>query len=118
VRQLLDLAPSASRALVLVGSSMGGLVSAMACAALQPKALLLIAPALYFPGYDEEPTGIPPLTAVVHGWDDDIVPVDRAIRFARTHRAALHVLDGGHTLNDRLPALELVFDDLLQRALA
>src|SRR5882762_9251169 len=48
--QLLELAPKAGRALVLVGSSMGGYVSAMACAALKPQALLLMAPALYFPG--------------------------------------------------------------------
>ena len=117
VAQLLELAPKAGRALVLVGSSMGGYVSAMACAALKPQALLLLAPALYFPGFDEEPAGIPALTAVVHGWSDDIVPVERAIRFARTHAAALHLLNSGHTLNDELPALELLFDDLLQRAL-
>ena len=116
VAQLLELAPKA-RALVLVGSSMGGYVSAMACAALKPRALLLLAPALYFPGFDEEPSGIPELCSVVHGWNDDIVPVDRAIRFSRTHHAALHVLDSGHTLNDQLPALELLFDDLLRRAL-
>ena len=118
VAQLLELAPKAGRALVLVGSSMGGYVSAMACAALRPQALLLMAPALYFPGFDQEPTGIPALSVVVHGWSDDIVPVERAIRFARTHHAALHVLNSGHTLNDQLPALELLFDDLLLRALA
>jgi len=117
VAQLLELAPRAGRALVLVGSSMGGYVSAMACAALRPRALLLLAPALYFPGFDEEPAGIPALSAVVHGWGDDIVPVDRAIRFSRTHNAALHVLNSGHTLNDQLPALELLFDDLLRRTL-
>jgi predicted alpha/beta hydrolase family esterase len=117
VAQLLELAPRAQRALVLVGSSMGGYVSAMACAALRPQALLLMAPALYFPGFDEEPAGIPPLSAVVHGWNDDIVPVERAIRFARTHGAALHLLNSGHTLNDQLPALELLFDDLLRRTL-
>jgi len=117
VAQLLELAPKAGRALVLVGSSMGGYVSAMACAALKPQALLLLAPALYFPGFDEEPAGIPALTAVVHGWSDDIVPVERAIRFSRTHGAALHVLNSGHTLNDQLPTLELLLDDLLQRAL-
>lgn len=116
VAQLLELAPRA-RTLVLVGSSMGGYVSAMACAALKPRALLLMAPALYFPGFDEEPAGIPGLCSVVHGWGDDIVPVDRAIRFSRTHKAALHLLDSGHTLNDQLPALELLFDDLLRRAL-
>jgi alpha/beta superfamily hydrolase len=117
VAQLLELAPRA-RTLVLVGSSMGGYVSAMACAALKPQALLLLAPALYFPGFDEEPAGIPALCGVIHGWHDDIVPVERAIRFARTHSAALHVLNSGHTLNDQLPALDLLLDDLLRRALA
>jgi pimeloyl-ACP methyl ester carboxylesterase len=118
VAQLLQLAPAARRALVLVGSSMGGYVSAMACAALRPQALFLMAPALYFEGFDEEPAAIPRLSAVAHGWSDDIVPVERAIRFARGHGAALHVLNSGHTLNDQLPALELLFDDLLQRTLA
>ncbi len=118
VAQLQQLAPRARRTLVLVGSSMGGYVSAMACEALQPAALFLIAPALYFPGLDEEPSGIPALTSVVHGWSDDIVPVERAIRFAGTYRAALHVLDSGHTLNDQLLALDRLFDDLLVQALS
>ncbi len=95
---------------------MGGYVSAMACANLKPAALFLMAPALYFPGFDEEPEGIPALCEVVHGWDDDIVPVERAIRFAQHNRARLHLLDSDHTLIDRLPALEQVFADLLRRA--
>jgi alpha/beta superfamily hydrolase len=117
VVQLQRLAPCARRTLVLVGSSMGGYVSAMACEALRPAALFLIAPALYFPGLDEEPAGIPASSVVVHGWGDEIVPVERSIRFARTYRAALHVLDSGHTLNDQLPALDRLFDDLLLQAL-
>ncbi len=116
VAHLLQLAPMAGKSLVLVGSSMGGYVSAMACAALNPTALLLMAPALYFPGWDEEPDGIPALTAVVHGWRDDIVPVERGQRFAARHRAALHLLDSDHSLNDQLPMLCLLFDALLQRA--
>lgn len=117
VAHLLQLAPVAGGSLVLVGSSMGGYVSAMACAALKPHALFLMAPALYFPGWDEEPEGIPAMTTVVHGWQDDIVPTERGQRFAARHRAALHLLDSGHTLNDQLPILCLLFDDLLRRAL-
>lgn len=112
VAMLHKLAPSAER-LVLVGSSMGGYVSAMTCAALQPQALFLMAPALYFPGWDEEPQSCPPLTTVIHGWKDDIVPVERSLRFAQSRQAVLHVLDSGHTLNDQLPLLALLFDDLL-----
>lgn len=116
VEQLIALAPQARR-LVLAGSSMGGYVSAHACAALRPAALFLMAPALYFPGWDAEPQGIPALTSVVHGWRDDIVPVERGLRFAQTHRAALHVLDADHALNDQLPALARVFGDLLAMVL-
>lgn len=117
VRMLLDLAPRA-RQLVLVGSSMGGYVAAQACAALQPSALFLMAPALYFPHWEEEPEGIPEHCCVVHGWSDDIVPVDRAQRFAERHRAELHLLHSGHTLNDQLPILGFLLDRMLQRTLA
>ena len=117
VAQLQKLAPRARR-LVLVGSSMGGYVSAMACAALKPQALFLMAPALYFPGWDEEPSGCPELTVVVHGWKDEIVPVKRSITFASTRKSALHLLDSGHTLNDQLPTLVRLFDELLARTLA
>lgn len=116
VAQLLELAPRARSALVLVGSSMGGFVSAFASPALRPQALMLIAPAFYFPGYDEEPPPPPPINAVVHGWSDEVVPVDRALRYARQHRASLHLLDGGHTLTERLPELERIFDALLLEA--
>ena len=114
VAHLLQLAPRARR-LVLVGSSMGGYVAAHACAALKPQALFLMAPALYFPGWDTEPAGIPGLCSVVHGWRDDIVPVERGVRFAQAHRAALHVLDADHGLNDQLPTLELLLGELLDR---
>jgi alpha/beta superfamily hydrolase len=117
VQQLLTLAPRARR-LVLVGSSMGGYVSAQACAALAPQALFLMAPALYFPGWDEEPQGIPALCSVVHSWNDDVVPVERGIRFAQKHGAALHLLNSDHGLNDQLPTLALLFGDLLQRTQA
>jgi len=116
VADLLALAPQADT-LVLAGSSMGGYVSAQACAALRPAALFLMAPALYFPGFDEEPQQVPALCEVVHGWDDDIVPVERALRFAERHRAALHLLASDHSLNDRLPELGQVFGTLLDRAM-
>ncbi|MCI0749334.1 MAG: alpha/beta fold hydrolase [Nevskiales bacterium] len=116
VAQLLALAPRARR-LVLVGSSMGAYVSAMACAELRPQALFLMAPALYFPGWDEEPAQCPPLTVVVHGWQDEIVPVERSLRFAQKHRAALHLLDSDHSLGNQLPLLALLFDRLLNATL-
>lgn len=116
IRYLLEDVKPVAHNLVLVGSSMGGYVSAMACTRLQPRALFLMAPALYFPGWAEEPEGIPPLCSVVHGWRDDVVSPERGIDFARRHRAELHLLDSGHTLTDQLPALCQIFNDLLVRA--
>ena len=117
VQQLLELRPRAQR-LVLVGSSMGGYVSAQACESLRPDALFLMAPALYFPGWDSEPAGIPPLAATVHGWRDDIVPVDRSLRFARHNHAELHVLNSDHGLNDQLETLGQLLGALLDRVTA
>lgn len=109
--------PGADR-LVLCGSSLGGYVAAMACRELQPHGLFLMAPALYFPGFDEEPAECPRLTAVAHGWRDDIVPPERAIRFAEPRRAELHLFDDGHRLIDSLDAIGRLFGDLLDRAAA
>ena len=53
---------------------------------------------------------------MVHGLDDDIVPFERGLRFAQKNKAALHLLNSGHTLNDQLPMLSLLLDDLLVRA--
>ena len=36
--------------------------------------------------------------AIVHGWHDDVVPVDNSIRFARECSATLHLVDGDHRL--------------------
>jgi hypothetical protein len=34
----------------------------------------------------------------VHGWRDEIVPVENSIRFAQSCYATLHVIDGDHRL--------------------
>jgi alpha-beta hydrolase superfamily lysophospholipase len=102
--------------LVLVGSSMGAYVSTVASTALRPAGLFLLAPALYLHGYaNQDPAPGAGLTAVVHGWHDEVVPVDNAIRFARRHAAALHLLDGDHRLMDVLSHVGALFRDFLGR---
>ena len=117
VDQLRALDPRAQQ-LVLCGSSMGGYVSAHACEALRPNGLFLLAPAVYYPGFDEEPSGIPRHSAVVHGWQDDIIPPASAIRFAQTHQAELHLVQDSHRLIDALPLIEQLFDRFLTRLVA
>lgn len=90
-------------AAVLVGSSMGGHVAATAAARVRPRGLFLLAPAFYMPGFEAHtPADVSCPTVVVHGWRDDIVPVDQAIRWAREQRAALHVLDADHRMQDKI----------------
>ena len=99
-------AGAAFEAPVLVGSSMGGHVAAAAAGTLGARALFLLAPAFYMPGleqYTPHVVGVP--TVIVHGWRDDVVPVENSIRWAREHRAALHVLDSDHRLEDKIEAI-------------
>lgn len=58
-------------------------------------------------------------TLIVHGTDDDVVPVDHARRLAeRAPRAEVRIIEGGgHQLRKEEPVLELVFD-WLDRVLA
>jgi len=53
----------------------------------------------------------------VHGWHDDIIPPESALRFARSHQAELHLLHDSHRLIDSLPIIEQVFDRFLVRLL-
>lgn len=102
--------------LVLVGSSMGGHVSGAAARDVEPAALFLLAPAFYMPGFEQytpKGTGIP--TAIVHGWHDDIVPVENSIRWAREESATLHVLDSGHRLEDQIPVICTLLREFLER---
>ena len=118
VAQLLATSLPAHERLVLVGSSMGGYVSAVASERLKPGALFLLAPAFYLPGYVcQDPRPHAASTLIVHGWGDDVVPVDSSIRFARQHGCALHLLAGDHRLDAALPAIEPLFALFLQSVL-
>jgi pimeloyl-ACP methyl ester carboxylesterase len=89
--------------LVLVGSSMGGHVAAAAASHLDTAALFLLAPAFYMRGFEKfTPQNISVPTAIVHGWRDDVVPADNSIRWAKEHRAMLHLLDSDHRLEDQI----------------
>ena len=89
--------------LVLVGSSMGGHVATAAAAELGAAGLFVLAPAYYVPGFEALTPSPPDLPiCIVHGWADDVVPVDNSIRFARQCRASLHIFDAGHRLTERI----------------
>jgi pimeloyl-ACP methyl ester carboxylesterase len=103
VEKLLAVGRELQGPIALVGSSMGGHVAAAAASNLDPSALFLLAPAFYMPGFEKyTPQNVTAPTAVVHGWHDAVVPVDNSIRWAREHRATLHLLDSDHRLEDKI----------------
>ena len=100
--------------LILVGSSMGGHVAATASALLQAQGMFLLAPAFYMPGYEElvpKPAKCP--TTIVHGWQDEVVPVEHSIRYAREHGATLHLLPGDHRLHEQISQINYLFEYFL-----
>jgi alpha/beta superfamily hydrolase len=115
VEKLLGFARPLAGRLVLAGSSLGGHVSAAAARTLSARGLFLLAPAFFMPGFEEfTPRNVACPTVIVHGWRDDIVPVNSSIRWAREHRAALHVLDSDHRLQDQLPSICALLRAFLQ----
>ena len=118
VRRLVARRGELGSPLILVGSSMGGYVAAVASGELHPAGLFLLAPAVGLPHYAvAEPAPVAPCLTVVHGWDDDIVPADNVVAFARRQRATLHLLADGHILQTSLDQIADLFRDFLATAL-
>ena len=100
---------------ILVGSSMGGYVATVAAQTIKPTAIFLMAPALYMPNnYKwQEYTPQTSQISIVHGWHDDIVPVDNSIRFARKHNSSLHILDSDHRLLGAMEQITQLYRNFL-----
>ena len=103
VRKLIAECTEIDDDLVLVGSSMGGHVATAAASEVGASGLFVLAPAYYMPGF-EALTPLPPSIpiSIVHGWNDDIVPVANSIRFVTDSKATLHILDSDHRLTDKV----------------
>ncbi len=99
---------------ILAGSSMGGYVATAVAKYTEVAGLFLLAPALYLPGYDLHVfSNLPKAVSVVHGWNDDVVPVENSIRFAKQHMADLHILPDEHRLSESVEAIGFLFQDFL-----
>jgi alpha/beta superfamily hydrolase len=84
---------------ILVGSSMGGYVSAVAAQKTKPKAMFLLAPAFFLSAYGvQKYTSCPTNTSIVHGWSDEIIPFKHSIDFASEFNCSLHLIPGDHRL--------------------
>ncbi len=116
VEKLLAECADVDESLLLVGSSMGGHVATAAAEDLVAAGLFVLAPAYYMEGY-ETLTPVPPdlPICIVHGWRDDIVPVENSIRFARQCRATLHLVDGDHRLTDNIDEIKQYLKQFIEK---
>jgi predicted esterase YcpF (UPF0227 family) len=92
--------------IVLVGSSMGGYVSATLANEVELEGLFLLCPAVYH--YEFVQQIYTPQTkniALVHGWADEIIFPQSSIDFASEHRAKLLLVQDGHRLSKALPSI-------------
>lgn len=100
---------------VLVGSSMGAFVSGLASLDAPVAGLFLLALPTHIPGYPRAfaaRTDVP--SFLVHGFDDDVCPVDEAIGFARGHGMPTLLLRDDHRLGATLPVIEAEFRRFLE----
>jgi len=111
VNKLLAFGRAQGIAPLLVGSSLGGHVAAAASIELKARGLFLLAPAFYMPGYEQyTPTPHHCPISILHGWRDEVVPVDYSIRYAREYRAQLILIDADHRMLDTIDLIAAHFD--------
>ena len=115
LEQLVNACSRDRRPLLLVGSSMGGWVAAEAAQRLGAHGLFLMAPAVFMPGYpSQDPMVVGERTEIVHGWDDEVIPYEHAVRFARLRGCSLHLVQGDHRLTAQIPLLCELFTAFLK----
>lgn len=99
---------------VLVGSSMGAFASGLASLDVPVAGLFLLATPSAIPGYPrafDMRAGVP--TLLIHGWRDDVCPLNGVQTFAGHHRLPLLVLDDNHRLVDSMDMIAAQFRHFL-----
>jgi len=97
---------------VLAGFSFGAFVAARVAQLVPAERVVLVGPAVRrFPGAD-----VPADTIVIHGEDDDVVPLGDVLAWARPQSLPVTVFPGcGHFFHGRLPQLARVIAGMWRR---
>ncbi|MGH8184115.1 MAG: alpha/beta family hydrolase [Rhodanobacteraceae bacterium] len=115
VARLVAAMQTAPRPLVLAGSSMGAFVSGLASLQAPCDGLFLMALPVGIPGAPprfDAAYGVPGM--LVHGYRDELCPVDAALAFARGRGMPALLLDDDHRLAAHVAVLERQFEGFLQ----
>lgn len=104
---------------ILAGSSMGGWVCAQASSETPVLGCFLLAPALALEKY---PQSSPVIRArhrqIIHGWDDEVVPVMPVLELARHQQIPALALPDGHRLEHSLERIVSEFRLFMESCLA
>ena len=114
VQRLLGLARAAVARgpLVLAGSSLGAWISGQVSLQVPVAAMFLLAPPVAMGDAPPlEAARVP--TSIVHGWNDELIPVDDVVHWARERRADLLLVDDSHRLAAHADASARAFAALL-----
>ena len=114
IARLVEQTP-ADQPVVLAGSSMGAFISGVASLQVNCVGLFLIALPISINGYARPFNARNVPTALVHGWDDELCPVDAAIAFARTRGDAITLVRDEHRLAAHVDFVAEQFRLFLQR---
>lgn len=112
IERALQHAPANGR-VIFAGSSLGAFTSAFASLQRQSDALFLMALPVAIPGFAPAFDAAHVPTTLVHGWRDEICPVEAAIEFARSRGAILHLVDDEHRLVSHVEWCAEAFRQLL-----
>lgn len=115
VERLLEIARNAAARgpLVLAGSSLGAWISGKVSMRVPVKGLFLMAPPITLnAAHPIEAASVP--TSIIHGWDDELIPVGEVVAWAHQRRARLLLVDDTHRLSSHVHASAVAFGQLLE----
>ncbi|HVR80958.1 MAG TPA: hypothetical protein VHF02_02550 [Luteimonas sp.] len=114
LQRLLELARDAAMRgpLVLAGSSLGAWIAGHVSLQVPVAGLFLMAPPIVLDNaHPLDAARVP--TAIIHGWDDELIPAADVIGWAQARRARLLLVDDTHRLSAYVDASAEAFAALL-----
>lgn len=94
---------------VLMGTSIGAYVCALAASQLPVAGLFLLAMPTRIPGLDSTLRINPATSFLVHGYDDEICPASESLDFARTNEITCLLLKQDHFFRDSMDVISAHF---------
>ena len=113
-QRLLELARIAADRgpLVLAGSSLGAWIAGQVSLQVPVAGLFLMAPPIVLDAAHPLAAAQVP-TAIIHGWDDELIPAADVVGWAQSRRARLLLVDDSHRLSAHVDASADAFATLL-----